>query len=676
MLGIGGGLAVMLVLLALAWSTADARASGGAGAGGVVNAAGDIPTSGARPTVVIAFDPGGGRPARGQVRPDTVFERLAARPQLALGFMGATQGAYTRRQTLLDLTAGNRVSASGYEPRAVPRYRPRPGPGGWRIDAWAQVVERAATAPTRIVPGRLAASVPGGAAYLGTTSRPSFEAVVAAGVDGRIAAVSLGSAGSLPQRIDVHLRRRQLAVVALPAGERGQRALDQLLRHRPGDRLVLVIRRPPSSETAQMLPFGVAGLPRGGRLTSATTRLPGLVATTDALPTALAWLRRPVPADISGRPIVARGTRDVAALRGLEQRLRVVYPRRFPALYAIFAALTLTGLALAAFGGAGGHCRALRVCALAVFWIPAMSLACAALEPTRAIELLLMSLGTVILGLLCDAMIPWPRAPALPALLGVVAYVIDLARGSDLVVRSLLGPNPRFGSRFYGIGNELEATLPVLLLVGLAAAVGAAPRSRRLATGFGLAMLMLGVAVGAGRLGADVGGVITVGAAGAGAVVVLRPGRITRRGLLLALAVPALALIALAVIDTLSGGDAHFTRTVLRAEDPAALGQTILRRYELAWQSLSRGLMPLVTLVAILAAAVAWRRRRLLYAPVAGRPAWAAALVGGLAGSVAGALTNDSGPVLLVIGVFVLAWATAYVRGDPRLVTEAAPPEP
>jgi hypothetical protein len=52
---------------------------------------------------------------------------------------------------------------------------------------------------------------------------------------------------------------------------------------------------------------------------------------------------------------------------------------------------------------------------------------------------------------------------------------------------------------------------------------------------------------------------------------------------------------------------------------------------------------------------------------VAERPAWGVALVAGLAGSTAGALTNDSGPVLLIIGVFVLAWATAYVRGDPGL---------
>ena len=50
-----------------------------------------------------------------------------------------------------------------------------------------------------------------------------------------------------------------------------------------------------------------------------------------------------------------------------------------------------------------------------------------------------------------------------PAAVGLAAYLVDLAFGSPLIIRSLLGPNPLFGSRFYGIGNELEAALSALL---------------------------------------------------------------------------------------------------------------------------------------------------------------------------------------------------------------------
>ena len=108
---------------------------------------------------------------------------------------------------------------------------------------------------------------------------------------------------------------------------------------------------------------------------------------------------------------------------------------------------------------------------------------------------------------------------------GSLAYIVDLARGSPLIIRSLLGPNPLFGSRFYGIGNELEATLPVLLFdrPRRAAATGAGARaapSRRFAGGG----LVLGVAIGSGRLGADVGGVITVGAGAAVAALLMLPG--------------------------------------------------------------------------------------------------------------------------------------------------------
>jgi hypothetical protein len=557
------------------------------------------------------------------------------------------------------------VSPSGYDPREVPRYQLRARPRGWEIAGWDAIVRRARSAPTDIRPGLLASSV-GGAAYVAPGSTRSFDAALAAGLDGRIAEVSTGTPATVLERLRDSLRRHRLAVVLLPRGERGDATLDELLRRRSAERLVLVIRRPPRSDNAQMLPLGVAGLPEGGLLESRTTRRLGLVAGTDLAPTVLEWLGEPVPAAVAGRPIRARGERDVEGLQRLEARLRAVYPRRFPALFTIFAALAATAATLALAGGRAGRMRALRVCALAVFWIPLLSLVAAATAPSRAGELALMAGGTVALALVTDRLLPWPRGPLAPALLALPAYIADLAMGSDLIVASLLGPNPRFGSRFYGIGNELEAALPVLLLIGLAALAGRRTRSRRLAALFGVPMLGLGAAMGAGHLGADVGGVITVGAAAAAAVLALLPRAITIRSVALALAAPVLAVIGLAVVDLATGGDAHFTNTVLRAEDGDALGRTLWRRYELAWQSLVRGIMPLVTLVAVASVVVAWRRRHTLYAPVADRPGWAAALVGGLAGSVAGALTNDSGPVLLVIGVFVLMWATAYVQGDPR----------
>jgi hypothetical protein len=152
--------------------------------------------------------------------------------------------------------------------------------------------------------------------------------------------------------------------------------------------------------------------------------------------------------------------------------------------------------------------------------------------------------------------------------------------------------------------------------------------------------------------------------------VVLLPGTPSRRLIALAAAVPILALISLALLDLATGGDGHFTRTVLHADSAGSLWDVVKRRYTLAFNVFSLGAMPFVTLVALLSAAYAVRYRERIYAPLQGSPSWRAALIGGLTASVVGALTNDSGPLLLAFGVFVLACATAYIRGDPRLAEE------
>jgi hypothetical protein len=610
------------------------------------------------PRVLIVFHPGG----LGD-HPKTVFQRLQAREDLSLGFLGATQGPYSIRQTLLDISQGHRLSRSGYDPQRIPRMKL----DGDRIEGWQAAVARARTAPAKIVPGLLAGSIDGGAGYVGV-GHPGrhTEAIVAADRSGQVAEVSLGSALDVPQRATDLLERHRLVVVSLVLGPLADRALDRLVARRRPEDLVLVIRTPPLSHAPQMLPAAAIGLgeEEPGLLRSRTTRRDGLVAGHDVLPTVLEHLDLPVPDVVRGRPVFVtdgRG-RDAAYLRRLERRLRVVAPRRNPTLLSILGAMLLVALA----GVALRRRRAAwRLIGLALLYVPPVALAVAALAPSSRMELILTALGPVLLAAITDRLVPWPRAPVVPALGGVAAYVVDLAFGSELIVRSLLGPNPRFGARWYGIGNELEAALPVMLMVGLAAAVGAAARSYRLAGLFGGAMLALGVVVGAGRLGADVGGVITIGAGGAVAVLLSLPGRLTRRRIALACAAPVAAVFLLAAIDILTGGDSHFTGTVLGADDTGALADVIDRRMTLAWNALMRGLMPVFTVLSIVLVGLAWRRRATLYAPVAGRPAWAAAVTGGAVGGIVGSLANDSGPILLVIGVILLLGATSYIRGNP-----------
>ena len=54
---------------------------------------------------------------------------------------------------------------------------------------------------------------------------------------------------------------------------------------------------------------------------------------------------------------------------------------------------------------------------------------------------------------------------------------MDVVAGSPLTALSLMGPNPAAGVRFFGIGNELEATLVALVPIATGAALVAwAPR--------------------------------------------------------------------------------------------------------------------------------------------------------------------------------------------------------
>lgn len=605
-----------------------------------------------------------------------VLTALDERRALSLGLTGATQGRYDPAQALLDLSAGTRTSIAAYSPDDPPELAFYAEGGGGLFQGWLAARARAETAPADIVPGLLGSSIPGGTAYAGVRGRSQLEAVAAADRAGRVPIASLGSAATVAARARSLAGRARLVVVGLPTGPTGGEQLDELIASRRDGELLLVMQSPPRVRAPQLLPSGALGLPGGpGALVSATTRLEGVVAAIDYLPTVLRWLGEPVPDEVKGQPIRVEGARDAGRLERLEDRLRVVGPRRFPALETVLAAWLALVLLLGILADRRGVRSGLRIGALAMLWLPGLALVTAAVQPARTVELAMLAGGGLLLGALTDRLVPWPRAPAVPGLLTVGAYVVDLALGSDLIIRSLLGPNPRSGSRYYGIGNELEATLPVLLLIGLAALLTGRGRTRGPMLAFALSGLALGVAIGAGRLGADVGGVITVGAGTAAATLLMLPGGVTRRALVIAALVPGLALAGLAALDLVTGGDGHFTRTVLRAQDGDALWDIFTRRYELAFNALQRGLMPFATGLALLAIAYGLRHRERIYAPLEGDPAWRAALTGGLVAAIAGTLSNDSGPVLLLFGAAALAVVTAYVRGDPRLAEPTPEPE-
>jgi hypothetical protein len=247
------------------------------------------------------------------------------------------------------------------------------------------------------------------------------------------------------------------------------------------------------------------------------------------------------------------------------------------------------------------------------------------------------------------------------------AHTIDLALGSHLIGLSIAGPNPKGGSRFFGIGNELEIILALTLLVGTGAALTQLPERLAPRT-FGVAALVAAVIIGAGRLGADVGGVITLGAGGAAAVVMCLPRGPTPRAIALAVIVPVVAVGALVLLDLAIGGGAHLTHTLSSSSGPGDLGKVVVRRWRLSVAGLGRGSTPFTVGICILALVMGAVKRRDLLAPLSAereRPL-RAALYGSFFAVVIGALANDSGPMIVMIGTFCLALSVAYVRsGTP-----------
>src|SRR3954454_7643568 len=473
----------------------------------------------------------------------------------AYGVTSPSIGSYSKRQMLLDMSAGTRIANSAYG-HPIGRLDLEYGPHGGRMKGWFYDNKRAVNAPGDVLPGLFASTLEAAGhrvSYAGVIGFEQTEAVVAADRLGNLPRVSLGTIGTFAQRTLDLWRSSDMVVARFPPDDVGLEALDRIVAARqPGD-LIYAVRAPPPGRS-RLLPTGMLGPGFRARvLYSDTTRRTGLVAPTDMAPTLMHYLRVRIPKPVEGRVIVARRDGNAEDVRQAMARLDVVLGRRGPALRTFGAALALMGIALYAARRRQGLRIAARLAFLAVLWVPGVALLTAAIAPSRIAEVLLLSLGSIALAALTDRLLPWPLAPALPAAVVFGAHAIDLARGSPLIGASIAGPNPKGGSRFFGIGNELEVILSLEVLLGLGAALTLIRRDR-VPQMFALGCLIAAGIIGSGRLGADVGGVITLGAGAAGAVLASLGGPLTRRRLIVAALVPVAAVLALVALDLVTAG--------------------------------------------------------------------------------------------------------------------------
>jgi hypothetical protein len=524
--------------------------------------------------------------------------------------MSAGLGAVPAAQTYLDVSQGNRVFDSLYDEQL-----PRRLGGGMCGPRYSRaVVERAESAPAEIVPGLLAKTLAEHGERCGVVST-------------------------------------------------GLRGLAKLVRELRGEDLLIAIERaPPSKDRA--LAIGVAGRGFDGDLTSDSTRIDGYVLSTDVAPTILERLGIGAPSQMSGQAIRAEGAVDVSRIEALGDRMAAIPVRRGPVI-GVSLLVWLAVFGVAALVSADRVSRiAMRLLALSVVYLPLLLLAGAALESSREGEQMLVAVGAPLLAAATLRLLRGYRVLAFASGLVVLAYAADAIAGSPLTSLSLLGPNPGLGVRFYGIGNELEATFGVLVVGGTGAALagwgrGLAPR--RAAIVFLIAGLLCAAIFAAGSFGADVGAAIVL-PVGAAVAAVAIAGR--RRAAFLVLAAPLALLVLIALADLLTGANAHLTRSVLDAGGLGELGDVAQRRLQLSAHSFVRPVVVVfLPLIAILAA-VAFRRRERLRAWLEPFPAVRAGLLGALAATLIGAVANDSGALLLEIGAAYLAVFMAYAWSE------------
>jgi hypothetical protein len=588
--------------------------------------------------------------------PETSVGDLAG-AGMAVGLMSAGIGDVPEEQTYLDISQGNRVNDALYE-SSLP-LQPTSTPS---TDDWPAIVRRALEVPAEIEPGLLASTLDAA----GVSMR--------AGPDGGEAAViatnRLGDV-QLSEQFPGCLGR---LCPGLTVEYMGLRWLSQLAaRARGHDLLIAFAAAPPEDNRA--LPIGMGGGDIEGNLTSDSTRTDGYVLSTDVAPTILSRYGIGIPEEMDGEPIRSDGRADTAAVDGLGERMAAIPDRRAPVLIACVAGWILLAFAVNRIVF-GLRRAAVAWLALSFAYMPLMLLAGAWREPSAIVEGPLVAFGAAILSAVTVRFAWGWRGLAIACVITVLAYAIDVIAGSGLTRLSLLGPNPIYGVRFYGIGNELEALFAVMVPVGVGAGLSAlAALGKPFNEGAVLAFLAAGlvgaVVFGVGAFGADVGAaiVLPVGAVVAAASLSrealpgsgsIRP--TTRRSLVAAAVIlaPLLALALLAFIDLVSGGNSHLTRSVIDAGGASNLADVAERRLRLSAHDFAQAAgNPLfwIVVVGMVAAASQWRRIDGWLEPA---PMARAGLIGACAAVIVGTLVNDSGASFLVLGGLALGAAVAY----------------
>ncbi len=568
-------------------------------------------------------------------------------------------------QTYLDLGQGASVNYTLYGPLPTnPAQFMRFG-RGIKSATFAALKKRAEDVPATIRPGLLASTLK--RSGIKVAYAYSSDAVNGArGTPQALAAMDRGGVVREVGRVSEIrslLQRNRTVIAWLPADQ--VKTLSGLVAE---DDLLVLIGVPQSTENRNhMLPVAVRGLSSDGTLSSATTRTKGLITIPDIAANIIDRFAIDKPDVFQGAKFELDPAESVDTLEELDGRLSVIEARRLPALAILIGAALLMVSLLFIVLGRRGLWLGIRIAALALFWLPLVLLLVAAMNLSAGWEYALNVCVALVLSIVSVLLLPVRVAPIVAIGVSLAAIVIDLTLGSQLIQVSLLGPNPVFGARFFGIGNELAGLLAASFLLGAGLTVDVAGTKNR-----SLAILIMGgvfaFILGWTHLGADVGGVVVVVMGSVVAAVLIAEKKLSGRWVLLAVAAAALVLAVVVAADLITGGGSHLTEQLTGSSGVGGVGLTITRRLELAYRSLTDPVVLILTVVAFALLAVGFKQRKALLQPLKDHR-WAgtrAGIAAALVATVVGFFINDSGPILLFGGAAEIVLFIGYIWATPN----------
>ncbi len=474
--------------------------------------------------------------------------------------------------------------------------------------------------------------------------------------------------------------------------------LGELLARTGPDDLVMVLSpaAPRAGET--LTPLAVRGPGhRSGTLTSGSTGRTGYVALIDIGPTILDQFGIDLPSSMVGAPITASNDGDRGTGR-YEQFIRwnESTALRDGIVSAVVRALVVgqvllsgLGLLVLARGDRRRH-RWLAAACLVAMSVPVATFLLG-LVPGRYLALGSFLLATLALaGVLAAVSVlvgrrwppGWSRAVAtatVPVVLTWLVLLADVVSGGRLQINTVLGYSPAVGGRYSGFGNNAYAVFGMAAVVLAASAwtmVGAdrGPDRRRLVLAGVVGLFLVTIAVdGHPRLGADVGGVLSIVPIAVVVVWLLLGRPIRARTAALGLAATAVALAIFTAIDLArpESEQTHLGRTVRRAagDDGGSGFLSLLTRkvdtnISIFLSSEWTWTLPLAVVILV----VAWRGSDRVAARLPSGSGSRALLVGGAAMCLAGTLVNDSGVAVAATMLLLLVPHVLYL-----LATAEAP---